>query len=365
MLLKGKWTIERPLGEGGAGVVYRGRGLDGAPVAIKVLRRELAEEPTVRDRFMREAYVANTIGHPGVVRVLDDGVDEDDVPFLVMELLEGENYDQRLTRKGGALPVREVLWVADRTLSVLAAAHAKGIVHRDVKPENLFLTRDRKLKVLDFGIARLAGKAAATTVGTVLGTLAFMPPEQARGDTSEIGVQSDLWSVGATMFTLLTRRLVRDEHENEDVRKLLTEAGRTRVPKLKEVAPDVPKALADLVDYALLLETQVRWPTAQLMRRAIWMVHAELARAAGRTVDEEADEISEPSFRGFSPEEIEPPPMSVALPQPADAIAPPAAAPVPSAAAPSAPPWTRQYRVWVAAGAAVLLAAILLVLLSR
>src|SRR5262249_25617187 len=155
----------------------------------------------VRARFVREAYFANKIDHPGVVRVLEDGEDEDGLPYIAMELLDGETLEARLARKGGKLSVNEVLWAADRTLQVLAAAHKQGIVHPDIKPENLFLTHDRKLKVLDFGIARIADSRETTTMGTVLGTLAFMPPEQARGATNEIGVQSDLWSVGATMFT--------------------------------------------------------------------------------------------------------------------------------------------------------------------
>jgi serine/threonine-protein kinase len=309
-VLAGKWHLVHLLGAGSAGAVYMAVGPGDEAAAVKVLHPELAAEPTVRARFVREAYVANKIGHAGVVRVIEDGVDEG-LPYLVMELLEGETLEARLARKGGRLPIDEVLWAADRTLQVLAAAHDKGIVHRDIKPENLFLTRDRRLKVLDFGIARLGESREQTTVGTILGTLAFMPPEQARGDVAAIGVRSDLWSVGATMFNLLSGRLVRDD---EDIAKLLREAGQAKVQSLAGVAPGLPRDLIDLVDYALSLEAEARWPTAKTMRRAVRMVHAKIkhdsARAASKEDDD--DEVSAPSFGVIATREIDPPPLSVA-----------------------------------------------------
>ena len=313
-VLAGKWQLFELLGEGGAGAVYLATGPSGESVAVKVLHPELAAEPTVRARFVKEAYFANKIDHPGVVRVLEDGEDEEGLPYLVMELLDGETFEARLVRKGGKLPISEVLWLADRTLHVLTAAHKVGIVHRDIKPENLFLTRDRVLKVLDFGIARIADSRESTTMGTVLGTLAFMPPEQARGATNEIGVQSDLWSVGATMFTLLSGRLVRDD---ENVQKLLLEAGRTKVPSLSSAAPEVPSELVELVDYALSLEIKVRWPTAKMMRRAVRMVHGQIKRESMRVAlgeDEDDGEVSEPSFGVIANRSIEPPPPSVGFP---------------------------------------------------
>src|SRR5580704_3595533 len=154
-VLAAKWHLVEMLGAGSAGAVYMAIGPDNAAAAVKILHPELAAEKTVRARFTREAYVANKIDHPGVVRVIEDGVADDGLPYIVMELLEGETLEARLERKGGRLPIDEVLWAADRTLQVLTAAFAKGGVHRDIKPENLFLTRDRRLKVLDFGIARL------------------------------------------------------------------------------------------------------------------------------------------------------------------------------------------------------------------
>jgi serine/threonine-protein kinase len=307
-VLAGRWRLERLIGEGGAGAVYQARGPDGAVVAVKMLHRSLADEPSIRARFVREAYVANTVAHDGAVRVLEDGVDAEDVPYLVMELLEGENYEARRVRKGGRLPVDEVLWVADRTLAVLAEAHKRGIVHRDIKPENLFLTGDRRLKVLDFGIARLSD--GGTGAGAILGTLAYMPPEQARGAIDEIGVHSDLWSVGATMYTLLSGRHVRDDH---DLVKVLREAGAAQIPSLRTVVDDLPAELVNLVDDALRLDLDGRWPTARAMRRAVHVAEATTKRRPDRPGSEDDGEaVSEPLFGVIGMHSIEPPPPSVA-----------------------------------------------------
>jgi serine/threonine protein kinase len=304
-----KWSLQALLGAGGAGAVYLATGDAGERVAIKILHEHLADEPEVRARFVREGYLANRIDHPGIVRVLSDGEDAQGLPYLVMELLEGETFDARQVRKGGILPVNEVLWLADRTLGVLTKAHAKGILHRDLKPENLFLTRDRKLKVLDFGIARFTESTQATAEGTLLGTLAFMPPEQARGAMHEVGVQSDLWSIGATMFTLLSGRLVRDAQK---LSNLIRDAASARAPRLRDISPQTPKELADLVDFALSLELRVRWPNAAMMRRAVRMVHEQIQRDEARRRAEERGEEFEDGSVGYNIEgAIKPPALSI------------------------------------------------------
>ncbi|MCA9631121.1 MAG: serine/threonine protein kinase, partial [Myxococcales bacterium] len=210
-VLNEKWTLESLLGVGGMAAVYAATHRNKKRGAVKLLHPELSHEPTIRQRFLREGYVANTVDHPGAVRVDDDDVTEDGAAFLVMELLEGETLESRAERKGGRLPVSEVLPVADQLLDVLIAAHAKGIVHRDLKPENLFLTRAGVLKVLDFGIARLREnneKSTATQTGSTMGTPAFMAPEQARGRWEDVDARTDLWAVGAILFNLLSGRLV-------------------------------------------------------------------------------------------------------------------------------------------------------------
>lgn len=135
----GKYVIERLLGVGGMAAVYAARHRNGNRVAVKVLHRELSVDGNIRQRFLREGYVANAVEHAGVVRVLDDDTAADGSVFLVMELLEGETLEARLRRKG-VLDAADVLSLTDQLLDVLAAAHGRGILHRDIKPENLFLT---------------------------------------------------------------------------------------------------------------------------------------------------------------------------------------------------------------------------------
>jgi serine/threonine-protein kinase len=167
----------------------------------------------MRERFAREGYIANRVNHPGVVTVLDDDVAEDGSLILFMELLDGETVEARARRTQKRLEVDETMWVAHELLEVVAAAHDAGIIHRDLKPENLFLTRDGRLKVLDFGIARLrelSSRSGATSSQSSLGTPAFMPPEQARGRWEEVDARSDIWAVGATMFSLVAGRSVHE-----------------------------------------------------------------------------------------------------------------------------------------------------------
>src|SRR5262249_24681544 len=155
---------------------------NGRRFALKMLHPELSIRRDIRKRFLREGYIANAVDHAGAVAVLDDDVTEDGAAFLVMELLDGQTADAILARTG-RVPERAVLALAWEPLDVLASAHAKKVVHRDIQPANLFVTRAGEIKVLDFGIARLraAESSSATSSGIAMGTPAFMSPEQALG----------------------------------------------------------------------------------------------------------------------------------------------------------------------------------------
>ena len=266
--LAGRWTLERVLGVGGMGQVFSATHRNGRRAAIKVLRPELSGAPSVVKRFVQEGYAANRVGHPGAVSVLDDGVADDGSIFLVMDLLEGETLKARLAH-GGPLPVAEALRFADEVLVVLAAAHAKGIIHRDIKPENLFVTTDGAIRVLDFGIARvreLSSESGATESGMTMGTPAFMPPEQARGQSSRVDARADLWALGATMFALLTGEPIRGaETGREELFLAMTKPARP----IATVLPDLPSRVARVVDRALAFDPEDRWPDALTMRQAI------------------------------------------------------------------------------------------------
>ncbi|HEY8074732.1 MAG TPA: adenylate/guanylate cyclase domain-containing protein [Labilithrix sp.] len=278
--IKGKWRVDKLLGVGGMGAVYSATHRNGSRVALKVLHPQLSLLNDIRARFAREGYVANSVVHPGVVRVLDDDETDDGAAFLVMELLEGETADARMRRLGGRLPVEQVVQIAEGLLDVLGAAHAAGIVHRDIKPENVFMTKDGLVKVLDFGIARLRDVAGdeldpdaasalpqlRTRTGVTIGTPAFMPPEQALGRTEEVDASSDVWAVGATMFALLAGRIVHDAKTHMEV---VIAAATAQARSLGAVAPDVPKALVDVVDRALAFKKEDRWPSARAMHTAL------------------------------------------------------------------------------------------------
>ncbi len=262
-----KWRLTRVLGIGGMAAVYAAVHRNQHRVAIKMLHPEQSYNETVRTRFLREGYVANTVEHSGAVRVHDDGVVLG-AAYLVMELLEGETLEDRRERHGGRLPVQEVLMLADRLLETLTAAHEKGIVHRDIKPDNLFLTTAGQLKVLDFGIARLheISNPGSTTAGTFMGTPSFMSPEQARGRWAEVDARSDLWATGATLFYLLTGRLV---HDGDTFADQLALAVREPAPLLGTVEPQLQPIVTELVDRALAYRPADRFPDAASMLVAV------------------------------------------------------------------------------------------------
>jgi serine/threonine protein kinase len=267
-VIKDKWRIEARLGTGGMATVYAATHRNGNRVAIKMLNLDYSRDPSVRARFLREGYVANAVGHPGAVKVLDDDIAEDGCAFLVMELLEGESLEARRERVGGRLPMQEVFTVGDQLLDLLAAAHPKGIIHRDIKPENVFITHDGSVKLLDFGIARMRESSAVERTGTglMLGTPDFMSPEQASGRSETIDARSDLWAVGATMFTLLSGQSV---HVSQTLRDHLYATANVRARSLKHAAPDVARALVNVVDRALELDKERRWPDARAMQDAL------------------------------------------------------------------------------------------------
>jgi eukaryotic-like serine/threonine-protein kinase len=261
-----KYLIESLLGIGGMGTVFGAMHRNGMRVAIKVLHPELSRMEEVRRRFLREGYLANKVEHPGIVRVLDDDVDGDETTFLVMELLLGRTLDEEWEKCGRRVSVAQTADVALRLLDVLSAVHAEGIIHRDIKPENVFLTQDGKLKLLDLGIARLVDSRTITATGQQMGTPEFMAPEQASGNTREVDARSDLYSLGALMFTLLTGKPV---HEARTSMERMIFAATKPARSIFDVWPQVPPALANVIDVALDFDKMRRWSSAREMYTAL------------------------------------------------------------------------------------------------
>ena len=286
----GKWRLEALLGMGGMAAVYRATHTNNLrAVAIKLLHPQLGTSGDLKKRFLREGYIANKVGHPGAVSVLDDGTDEDGSAYLVMELLEGETLRERAEARGGKLAPRDLLTLVDGLLDVLAAAHAQEIVHRDLKPDNIFITQDGAVKVLDFGVARAMQAAgdAKTQTGIVMGTPEYMPPEQARGRSEQVDGRSDLFAVGAMMYRLLTGRYVHDaETNNETLLLAMTEPA----PKLGESLREVEPKLAVVVDTALSFEKESRYADAKAMQAAV-----REALTAVKSKEEAKTVVGEPS----------------------------------------------------------------------
>jgi serine/threonine-protein kinase len=284
-----KWRLERLLGLGGMAAVYEGRHRNGARAAIKVLHSHLSRHQEVRERFRREAYVSNRIDHPGAVKCLDDDVVPDGpdagTAYIVIELLSGESLEQRIEREP-PLNELEFLRLAGSVLEVLRIAHAQGIVHRDLKPDNLFLARVPeggpaavRVKVLDFGMARLLQEQAITSYGVALGTPSFMSPEQASGRNDELDGRTDLFALGATGFRIRTGRRI---HEADSLIDLVRKMAYTPAPRIRSIDPLVSEPFARVIDRALEFKRDDRYEHTGAMisdvRRALAQLESERDR---------------------------------------------------------------------------------------
>ncbi len=251
-LAEGRYRVEDVLGRGGMASVYLAR--DGElerPVAVKVLAEHLADQPGFRDRFLREARLAAQLSHPNIVQVFDVG-EEDGTPFIVMECVEGSTLADEL-RARGPLEPEEVVDLALQICGGLEQAHAAGLVHRDIKPQNLLLRPDGTVKIADFGIARAAETTRLTQMGSVLGTAAYLSPEQALGE--EVTASADIYSLGCVLYELLTGRT---PHVFKTLPELVVKHREEAIQPLRELRPEVPERLEAAVMHALARNPQYR-----------------------------------------------------------------------------------------------------------
>jgi eukaryotic-like serine/threonine-protein kinase len=260
--------------------VYAATHRNGSRKALKILHAEFARDDGIRERFIRESYVANKIEHRGRVAIDDEDITEQGEPFLVMELLEGETAQQLWKRKSRKVPPVEALWIAAEVLDTLHSFHQQGIVHRDLKPANIFITKDGVVKLLDFGVARMRDATGdKTRAGTALGTPSFMAPEQAMGLADGVDGRADLFSVGATLYALVSgQRLHQGRTDNE----AFILAATTPAPSLARIAPDLPIEVIGIVDRALAWDRRNRFESAAAMRAEILQLIDRLGGAQKR-----------------------------------------------------------------------------------
>ena len=280
-LIGGKYRIVRLIGDGGMGSVFEARheGL-GIPVALKFLHEDLAERPGLTDRFLREARVAATIQSPHVAHVTDVDVGPGGLPYLVMELLHGESLQQVLDRERKLSPQLAV----DFALQIaggLEAAHAVGVVHRDLKPDNVFVTPSTGgpfLKLLDFGIAKLLAnqeQRGLTRAGVVMGTAEYMPPEQLYA-ANEVDARADVYALGVMLFEMLSGRRPAD---GEDAQIIVGKVLARDVLSLATLEPSLPRDLVELVERATAGDRDARIASAHELRLALARLATELSRA--------------------------------------------------------------------------------------
>ena len=311
-IIGGKWRVDALLGSGSMAAVYAVTHRNGARAALKILHPTLCTDPAVCERFLGEGYLANSVKHSGIARVLDDGVTDDGCVFLTMDLLEGDTLEALRQKRGNKIPVLESLDLGDKLMDVLSAVHAAGIIHRDLKPQNVFVCEDGVLKLLDFGVARVFDRTAQSKLsmfGLVLGTPSFMSPEQALGSRDKVDHRSDIWSFGATLFTALTGETV---HLGANVQAKLLAAATVKARSIAMVMPDLPPAISAAIDMALRFKKEDRWQSVDAMRRAFREAReaAGLGRSAepARAFDMSLDESTHVDRGGPSALSAPPPP---------------------------------------------------------
>ena len=261
----GRYRLEGRLGYGGMSTVHLALDLRlERQVAVKLLAEHLAEDPTFISRFQREAQAAARLVHPNIVQVFDSGQDDSSGQYyIVMEYIEGQSCAEIL-RDDGWVEVDEAIAIIDQACEGLHYAHRHGVVHRDVKPGNLLRAREGEVKLADFGIAKATEQSSITQVGSVLGTAAYLAPEQARGE--EAGPRADLYALGVVTYQLISGRL---PYEASSLTELALKQQHEAPPRLDTLVAAVGPELAEAVAISLALDPRERYQTAREMGRAL------------------------------------------------------------------------------------------------
>ncbi|MBN2581126.1 MAG: protein kinase [Pirellulales bacterium] len=277
----GPYQILDQLGKGGMGTVYKALHVEtNEPAAVKLLSAALAREEGFRDRFQSEIETLRKLNHPNIVRLFGFG-EQDDQLFYGMELIEGSSLEEELG-KGRRFDWREVVRIALEVCRALRHAHDRGVIHRDLKPGNLMLAADGRVKLSDFGIARLFGNTRLTSVGAIIGTAEYMAPEQAAGRTVE--PRSDLYSLGVVLYVLLARRPV---FKGKTLGEVLQKQQFEKPEPLRRYNTDVPEELERIILQLLEKDPERRIPNAMILGRVLEAMQHAMAMP-GETMQADA-----------------------------------------------------------------------------
>ena len=262
--LDGRYLIESLLGVGGMANVYKGRDVrTGNAIAVKVLKEEFLDNEELVRRFKNESKAISILDHPNIVKVYDVSV-TDQLQYIVMEYIDGITLKEYLKQRGGALTWKEVIHFATQVLGALEHAHSKGIVHRDVKPQNIMLQADGSIKMMDFGIARFSRAQSQTVSDKAIGSVHYISPEQAKGDHTD--GRTDIYSVGVMMYEMLSGHLPFDGTGTVSIAIMQI----SEKPKpLAQVAPNVPEGLRQITEKAMEKDPDDRYQSAAEMLQAI------------------------------------------------------------------------------------------------
>jgi serine/threonine-protein kinase len=273
----GRYEILGKLGEGAMGVVYRAQDIAlGRVVALKMLSTDVGADREQRQRFLREAEAVGRLSHPNIVQVYDLG-ELDGHLYMAMELLEGEDLRALIERQSD-IPVVERIGVMEAICDGLGYAHSKGVVHRDIKPANLLVTRDGRVKILDFGLARVAERQTITRRGVILGTPDYMSPEQAMGKT--VDPRSDIFSVGGVFYEFLT---LQKPFRGKTLHSVLYQIISEEAEPVLTLNPDVPARLAAVVHRMLQKLPDKRYASLEEVRRDLGEISSALRRSHARS----------------------------------------------------------------------------------